>query len=137
MKRRGYIFILGLATTAVLLSTLVMHHHHKARLCFVEERCAEDGHVNDEHTSHQENESDCCVVSQIHHFLVQVKTVNGFHKQLADGMQALVALCASQTQLTAPSFQLLTIRWQAFACPLPAEEEGDISRRGPPVFSFS
>ena len=61
-KKKLYLFSLLVATMSVLLSTVVMHHHHMGRICMVVERCQQDGKLNDEHTEHHENENDGCRV---------------------------------------------------------------------------
>ena len=75
-KKKLYLFSLLVATMSVLLSTVVMHHHHMGRICMVVERCQQDGKLNDEHTEHHENENDGCRVHQMHHFVTNGKIVN-------------------------------------------------------------
>ena len=64
-KKKLYLFSLFVATMSVLLSTVVMHHHHMGRICMVVERCQQDGNFNDEHTEHHEKEADSCRVHQL------------------------------------------------------------------------
>lgn len=72
-KKKLYLFSLLVATMSVLLSTVVMHHHHMGRICMVVERCQQDGNLNDEHTEHHENENDSCRVHQMYHFVTNGK----------------------------------------------------------------
>ena len=56
MKRRLYIFSIWIATMGMLLSTVMLHHHHYERICMVVEVCSQDGSLNDEHTEHHDTE---------------------------------------------------------------------------------
>ena len=108
-KKKLYLFSLLVATMSVLLSTVVMHHHHMGRICMVVERCQQDGKLNDEHTEHHENEND------------------GF-----DGDHLLSVL--SSEYLFIPTSSIICVRWQQFAASLPCVDETAINRRGPPSF---
>ena len=57
MKRRLYIFSIWIATMGMLLSTVMLHHHHYERICMVVEVCSQDGSLNDEHTEHHDTEN--------------------------------------------------------------------------------
>ena len=81
-KKKLYLFSLFVATMSVLLSMVVMHHHHMGRICMVVERCQQDGNFNDEHTEHHEKEADSCRVHQLHHFVTGCKIMKGIQKQL-------------------------------------------------------
>ena len=95
-KKKLYLFSLLVATMSVLLSTVVMHHHHMGRICMVVERCQQDGKLNDEHTEHHENENDGCRVHQMHHFVTNGKIVKSIQKQLFDGFPCfLLSICLS------------------------------------------
>ncbi len=91
-KKKLYLFSLLVATMSVLLSTVVMHHHHMGRICMVVERCQQDGNFNDEHTEHHEKEADGCRVHQMHHFVTNGKIVKNIQKQLFDGNHLLSVL---------------------------------------------
>ena len=117
---------------SVLLSTVVMHHHHMGRICMVVERCQQDGKLNDEHTEHHENENDGCRVHQMHHFVTNGKIVKNIQKQLFDGNHLLSVL--SSEYLFIPTSSIICVRWQQFAASLPCVDETAINRRGPPSF---
>lgn len=75
MKRRLYIFSIWIATMGMLLSTVMLHHHHYERICMVVEVCSQDGSLNDEHTEHHDTEHEGCQVKQMHHFIVKNRVV--------------------------------------------------------------
>ena len=131
-KKKLYLFSLFVATLSVLLSTVVMHHHHMGRICMVVERCLQDGNFNDEHTEHHEKEADGCRVHQLHHFVTNGKIMKGIQKQLFDDNHLLSML--SSEYLFIPTSSLISVRWQQFAASLPCVDETAISRRGPPSF---
>lgn len=131
-KKKLYLFSLLVATMSVLLSTVVMHHHHMGRICMVVERCQQDGKLNDEHTEHHENENDGCRVHQMHHFVINGKIVKNIQKQLFDGNHLLSVL--SSEYLFIPTSSIICVRWQQFAASLPCVDETAINRRGPPSF---
>ena len=132
MKRRLYIFSIWIATMGMLLSTVMLHHHHYERICMVVEVCSQDGSLNDEHTEHHENENDGCRVHQMHHFVTNGKIVKNIQKQLFDGDHLLSVL--SSEYLFIPTSSIICVRWQQFAPSLPCVDETAISRRGPPSF---
>lgn len=115
-KKKLYLFSLLVATMSVLLSTVVMHHHHMGRICMVVERCQQDGNLNDEHTEHHENENDGCRVHQMHHFVTNGKIVKSIQKQLFDGNHLLSVL--SSEYLFIPTSSIISVRWQQFAASL-------------------
>ena len=131
-KKKLYLFSLLVATMSVLLSTVVMHHHHMGRICMVVERCQQDGKLNDEHTEHHENENDGCRVHQMHRFVTNGKIVKNIQKQLLDGNHLLSVL--SSEYLFIPTSSIICVRWQQFAASLPCVDETAINRRGPPSF---
>lgn len=131
-KKKLYLFSLLVATMSVLLSTVVMHHHHMGRICMVVERCQQDGKLNDEHTEHHENENDGCRMHQMHHFVTNGKIVKNIQKQLFDGNHLLSVL--SSEYLFIPTSSIICVRWQQFAASFPCVDETAISRRGPPSF---
>lgn len=112
-KKKLYLFSLFVATLSVLLSTVVMHHHHMGRICMVVERCQQDGNFNDEHTEHHEKEADGCRVHQLHHFVTGSKIMKGIQKQLFDGNHLLSML--SSEYLFIPTSSLISVRWQPVA----------------------
>lgn len=75
MKRRLYIFSIWIATMGMLLSTVMLHHHHYERICMVVEVCSQDGSLNDEHTEHHDTEHEGCQMKQMHHFIVKNRVV--------------------------------------------------------------
>ena len=94
-RRRIYIYSLWLATCVVLLSTVVLHHHHMESVCFVEERCADDGAVNDRHTGHEDNERGECSLGKIHRFVINSKTVSTVRRHIFDGSRGIArGVCA-------------------------------------------
>lgn len=131
-KKKLYLFSLLVATMSVLLSTVVMHHHHMGRICMVVERCQQDGNLNDEHTEHHENENDGCRVHQMHHFATNGKIVKNIQKQLFDGNHLLSVLSSEYSFI--PTSSIICVRWQQFAASLPCVDETAINRRGPPSF---
>ena len=134
MKRRLYVFALWMATCSMLLSTVILHHHHDHRICLVEEKCVEDGNVNDEHTEHHENEQEGCSVHQMHHFLINAKVVKSIHKHILDGGYAIVAVLPS-SYVYMPSASLVTTEWQEHVAPLGIGAMTAHHRRGPPLIS--
>lgn len=132
-KRRIYLFSLWMATCSLLLSSVILHHHHLNSICFVEERCAEDGNVNDEHTEHHESEHDGCSVSQMHHFLLNAKVVKSIHKHILDGSQALMAVLPSH-HVFFPTIGMVVTMWQQSISPILGNCGLGYDRRGPPCF---
>lgn len=130
-KHKLYIFTLFLATCSMLLSTVVLHHHHFDKICFVEVECTEDGNVNDEHTEHQENEQDGCQIHQMHHFLLNAKIVKSISKHILDGGNAVTAYLP-QSYHFIPVFEFASQQWrERFSSLLDADKEASF-RRGPP-----
>ena len=135
-KKKLYLFSLFVATLSVLLSTVVMHHHHMGRICMVVERCQQDGNFNDEHTEHHDQDSNTdrgnCRVHQMHHFVTNAKVVKGIRKLLVDESHQFVVLSCSSL-LILPRRSLISVRWQHVAAsPLAEELSAGYSRRGPP-----
>ena len=135
-RRRIYIYSLWLATCVVLLSTVVLHHHHMESVCFVEERCADDGAVNDRHTGHEDNERGECSLGKIHRFVINSKTVSAVRRHIFYG---------SHTPLTAlPVAYVPVMQWCVGVAQWPSEPSPgacstllpSVSRRGPPAYSF-
>lgn len=133
-KRLAYQFCVMIATVSMLLSTVMLHHHHFNQICFVEEKCEIDGNLNDEHTEHHENEQDGCRIHQMHHFLINAKVVKSIKKHISDGHLLMVSL--------APLFDnnffftgLAIARWQEIIVPLSQKADIKKYRRGPPVLS--
>ena len=113
-KRILYIFCLWIATMSIMLSTVMTHHHHKGRICMVEEQCEQDGNINDEHTEHNDQESEGdrenCSVRQMHQFVVNSKVVKNIRKLLVDENHQFVVLSCSSL-LTLPRLSLISVRW--------------------------
>lgn len=134
MKRRFYFLTLWIATLSMLLSTMMMHHHHEGKVCLVEERCAEDGNINDEHTEHHENEQEGCQVHQMHHFLINAKVVKSIKQHIQDGhLQAMLGTSASFEFILENG--LVVSEWQEITEPLSQKAFRHNYRRGPPMLS--
>lgn len=134
MRRRLYIFSLWLATCSVLLSTVVLHHHHFNRICFVEQRCAEDGNTNDEHTEHHEKEHEGCSVHQMHQFIVNAKVAKNIQQKIFDGGHHLMAVLPSHIVLF-PLKSLVIVSWQENTSQLHEYMGLGYNRRGPPCLA--
>lgn len=134
MKRRLYIFSIWIATIGMLLSTVMLHHHHYERICMVVEVCSQDGSLNDEHTEHHDTEHEGCQVKQMHHFIVKNRVVKSAVKKLLDAHHLLVFVLPAEACFFCLSACVAT-EWQALALPLFEESCSAYSRRGPPMFS--
>lgn len=135
MKRGTFLASLWIATLAMLLSTVLLHHHHMAQICLAVEQCQVDGNLNDEHTEHHENEQEGCSVHQMHHFIVNAKVVKNIRQQLSAPTQAL-ALVAKLLSAQPATVRLLST--SVFASDqrrLPSGDPIVLTRRGPPLFS--
>lgn len=133
MKRRLYIFSIWIATKGMLLSTVMLHHHHYERICMVVEVCSQDGTLNDEHTEHHDTEHEGCQVKQMHHFLVKNRVVKSAVKKLLDASLQAFVLPAEARFFCLSS--CVATEWQALTLPLSEESCSVLSRRGPPLFS--
>lgn len=133
MKRRLYIFSIWIATMGMLLSTVMLHHHHYERICMVVEVCSQDGTLNDEHTEHHDTEHEGCQVKQMHHFLVKNRVVKSAVKKLLDASLQAFVLPAEARFFYLSS--CVATEWQALTLPLSEELCSVLSRRGPPLFS--
>ena len=120
----------------MMLSTMVMHHHHEGKVCLVEERCAEDGNINDEHTEHHENEQEGCRVHQMHHFIINAKMVKTIKKHILDGNQAMQGILGLSMAFLAADYGLVLTQWQELTLPLSLGAHGLQYRRGPPSVCF-
>lgn len=134
MKRRLYIFSIWIATMGMLLSTVMLHHHHYERICMVVEVCSQDGSLNDEHTEHHDTEHEGCQVKQMHHFIVKNRVVESAVKKLLDAHHLQVFVLPAETCFFCLSACVAT-EWQALTLPLSEESCSAFSRRGPPLFS--
>ena len=133
MKRRLYIFSIWIATMGMLLSTVMLHHHHYERICMVVEVCSQDGSLNDEHTEHHDTEHEGCQVKQMHHFLVKNRVVKSAVKKLLDASLQAIVLPAEARFFCLSS--CVATEWQALTLPLSEESCSAYYRRGPPMFS--
>lgn len=133
MKRRLYIFSIWIATMGMLLSTVMLHHHHYERICMVVEVCSQDGTLNDEHTEHHDTEHEGCQVKQMHHFLVKNRVVKSAVKKLLDASLQAFVLPAEARFFCLSS--CVATEWQALTLPLSEESCSAYNRRGPPMFS--
>jgi hypothetical protein len=64
LKQTVSISFLAGATLLLLAFMVFPHHHHYGGVvCYVVERCEQDGNINDEHTCHHDdiNHHDCCI----------------------------------------------------------------------------
>lgn len=134
MKRRLYIFSIWIATMGMLLSTVMLHHHHYERVCMVVEVCSQDGSLNDEHTEHHDTEHEGCQVKQMHHFIVKNRVVESAVKKLLDAHHLQVFVLPAEARFFCLSSCVVT-EWQALTLPLSEESRSAFSRRGPPMFS--
>lgn len=134
MKRRLYIFSIWIATMGMLLSTVMLHHHHYERICMVVEVCSQDGSLNDEHTEHHDTEHEGCQVKQMHHFIVKNRVVESAVKKLLDAHHLQVFVLPAEACFFCLSACVAT-EWQALTLPLSEELCSAFSRRGPPLFS--
>ena len=133
MKRRLYIFSIWIATMGMLLSTVMLHHHHYERICMVVEVCSQDGTLNDEHTEHHDTEHEGCQVKQMHHFLVKNRVVKSAVKKFLDASLQAFVLPAEARFFCLSS--CVATEWQALTLPLSEESCSVLSKRGPPLFS--
>lgn len=133
MKRRLYIFSIWIATMGMLLSTVMLHHHHYERICMVVEVCSQDGSLNDEHTEHHDTEHEGCQVKQMHHFIVKNRVVESAVKKLLDAHHLQVFVLPAEACFFCLSACVAT-EWQALTLPLSEELCSAFSRRGPPLF---
>lgn len=130
-SRLFYLLAIWTATVGMLLSTVMMHHHHYQRICMVEQECLQDGHVNDEHTSHHDNEQDGCQIHQMHHFFTNAKLVKGIDKNIFLGGHLLTAFFSSHIPLALGKDKSLE-GWCCESFYLPDEFLLLKGRRGPP-----
>ena len=130
MKRRLYIFSIWIATMGMLLSTVMLHHHHYERICMVVEVCS----LNDGHTEHHDTEHEGCQVKQMHHFIVKNRVVKSAVKKLLDAHHLQVFVLPAEACFFCLSACVAT-EWQALTLPLSEESCSAFSRRGPPLFS--
>ena len=132
MKRRLYMFLLMMATASVLMSSALVHHHHRQSICFVEERCPQDGAINDEHTGHHEDkEQDECQLHKLQKSLTNVKEIKSIHKHIFDGSHLLVAVLpktAIYIPVAYPDFRIEA----GYTMPLSEYCGSGLSQRGPP-----
>src|SRR5574344_1159732 len=59
MKKSTYITFTALAVFMLLIMPYIPHHHHEGALCTIVEHCEEDDIDNDEHTSHNGDNTLC------------------------------------------------------------------------------
>lgn len=135
MKRWLYILSLWVATFCVLLSTVVMHHHHYGEICMVIEQCAQDGNLNDEHTGHHENEKEGCQVHQMHHFIINAKVVKDVKRHLLGDAAMLVAVLPVPASFPGDC-GLVAVKWQQASEPLCDGRMACWYLRGPPSDSL-
>ena len=135
MKRWLYMCSLWVATFCVLLSTVVMHHHHYGEICMAIEQCALDGNLNDEHTEHHENEQEGCLVSQMHHFIINAKVVKDVKKHLLEKLRAWVAVLPTAVPICLDC-GLVAAKWQQASEPLCGGVMACWYLRGPPSNSL-
>lgn len=84
MRTRHYISLSSLwaATLMLMLSVMVIHHHHLSEICVAMEHCAIDGNVNDSHTGHHDNDDEGCIVKQMHHCQTNGKQISSLRHSL-------------------------------------------------------
>ncbi len=62
MEKKVSIGFITFAIMMMMAFSVIPHHHHSMRMCFMTERCDLDGQVNDCHTSHYgslDHHTDC------------------------------------------------------------------------------
>jgi hypothetical protein len=116
----------------VLLSTVVMHHHHLHQICFIQEKCLVDGHVNDPHTSHPEGEEGGCSLQQMHAFIINARTIHHIAKSLIPSVPPVSTLLAETLQLDQQADHSKVCRTEQPMHLVKVDRDG-ISRRGPPI----
>ncbi len=137
MRLRLYILALWIATAAVVASGVVLHHHHESNVCFVEEQCAQDGRINDEHTTHQENEQENCQVHQMQGAFAVAKDYKTLKKASLDYDADGAAFTLVQQYQYIPTAGRIAARWQQATTPLSERALSSSGRRGPPSVSLS
>lgn len=132
MKKVVYISLMWLSIMLMVFTPFVRHHHHGDKICYIEEICDIDGHTNDRHTAHSENEEDDCPLKQIHNVIDNVK-----HTQIAPNFTATFLSCplAVLTSITynyyspmATTVELVGVFSKAVDAMIPVNH-----RRGPPT----
>lgn len=61
MKKKCYIAFMAFAVAVMLTAAFMPHHHHKGMLCTEVEYCEDDERYNDEHTGHNQGDTDHCI----------------------------------------------------------------------------
>ena len=101
MKKVRGILSLVMALFVVLSTVAVHHHHHFSEICFAQEKCAIDGHVNDRHTSHKhsgegdDDDSNNCSVTGVKIYISDDKA-DVLIPQILD-INVLTAVLSEQT----------------------------------------
>lgn len=125
-----------IATCALLLSTIILHHHHMGQVCFIEQQCEYDGNINDEHTAHHEKDNEGCNIHQMHQFISNGKNIKSIYKHLDYDRNMLVALLPSSIQLT-PCYKIVISKWQQKTMAIiKLGASVNSSLRGPPFSYF-
>jgi len=134
MKKILYISLMWIATLMLILSPVMLHHHHGNQICMIEEKCIIDGNINDRHTSHPQNEEDECSLQQLNNAISNAKSVQNVFDALTPYFPCLSAI------LTNIIIDCYDINCNAFdwfdaltVTVLPKAEIAIHSRRGPPI----
>ena len=135
VKYKIHILNMWIATCALLLSTIILHHHHLGQVCFIEQQCEYDGNINDEHTAHHEKDNKGCNIHQMHQFISNGKNIKSIYKHLDYDRNMLVALLPSSIQLT-PCYKIVISKWQQKTMAIKLGASENSSLRGPPFSYF-
>ncbi|MDD4591100.1 MAG: hypothetical protein PHG06_11840 [Parabacteroides sp.] len=116
----------------MMLTTFMVHHHHNNQICTIEEICAIDGNINDNHTSHAQNEEEGCPLLQIRNFTSNVKSVQNTYDTSISHFPCLFGIFANII-IDYNNFDSRIIDYPNKYAVLTQANNTAHSRRGPPV----
>lgn len=137
MRKSLSLISVWVATFIMLLSTIVMHHHHYESACIVVSHCdtdAYDGFGATEEAgghSHQEQDSGCCRVHQMHRFITNASVAKDIRRHIFGGSMSLAAMLPD-ARLLPLSCGSVAVRWRHMAEPVATGAPSCMLRRGPP-----